>query len=365
MSRPLRFHWSLSQAGDKFRRAQARESQTALLSLDEQLKVCRRAEECGIDSMLMAIGFNRPDPALLSVALGLKTEKIKFMVACRSGLLSPTLFVQQVNTASMLINGRICVNMVCGHTPYELNYYGDFLSHDERYERTGEFLTICRGFWGLDEAVNFTGKYYCVKDARINIPFVSDERRAPEIFLGGNSPQAAALAVEHASCLWRFADTPEKLRPHIEPVLQAGVEVGLLVSLIARPTREEAVRAASSLIEKFGEETRQVHRNFAAKSDSVGFRATYALASEDEASNWLTPYLWAGAVPFLGAPAIALVGSFEEVAEAIWGYQQLGASQFLFMGWPDVDEIAHFGGGVLPLIRSRERETNTRTGSEV
>jgi len=359
MPKPLRFHWSLSQAGDKFRRAQATTQMSGLLNLEDQIKVCRRAEESGIESMLMAIGFTRPDPMLLSVAIGRATDKIKFMVACRSGLLSPTLFVQQLNTLSTLVQGRVCINMVCGHTPHELRYYGDHLSHDERYARTDEFLSVCRAFWRGEGEVNFDGKYYQIEAGRINTPFLSPERAAPEIFLGGNSAQAEQLAIKHADCLWRFPDPPEKLRPEVQPLLKQGTEVGLLVSLIARPTREEAVEAASSLVASFGVEARSAHQEFAARSDSVGFRSTYAAAEQNE-SSWLTPYLWTGAVPYLGAPSIALVGSFAEIAAAILGYKQLGISQFLFLGWPDLDEMTYFGQGVLPLIRSAELKAEER-----
>ena len=44
----------------------------------------------------------------------------------------------------MLTGGRVSLNIVAGHSPDEQRYYGDFLTHDERYERTDEFLTICR-----------------------------------------------------------------------------------------------------------------------------------------------------------------------------------------------------------------------------
>jgi alkanesulfonate monooxygenase len=358
MEKPLRFHWSLSQAGDPFRRAQSTLKQRGLLSLEAQLALCRRAEACGIESMLMAIGFSRPDPMLLSVALGLETEHIKFMVACRAGLLSPTTFVQQVNTVSALLQGRICLNMVCGHTPHELRYYGDFLPHDARYERTDEFLSICRAYWRREAEVNFHGTYYHIARGRLHTPFVSPERTAPEIFLGGNSAQAAALAARHASCLWRLAEAPEALRPHIPAIVQTGTEMGLLVSLLARPTREEAVRDAYALIRRFGAETREVHREFASRSDSVGFTSTYRLAA-GTTSDWATPYLWTGAVPYLGAPAIALVGGAEDIATAIMDYKQIGITQFLFMGWPDIDEMTFFGREVLPLIRRMEQEATS------
>jgi alkanesulfonate monooxygenase len=348
--RSLRFHWSLSRVGDNLRASRPVSEQTGLLNFDVQADFCRRAEECGIDSVLMAFSFTRPDPVLLSTALGLKTERMKFMVAIRSGIISPTLFVQQINTISALTRGRVCINMVTGHTPNELGYYGDFLPHDERYARTDEFLAICRAFWQRQGAVNFSGKYYRIENGKVNLPFISDERAAPEIYLGGNSPLADELAIKHADCLWRFPDAPERLRQRVQPMLEQGTEVGLLVSLIARPTREQAIRAADSLLETVGAKSKEFQKEALRNSDSVGIKTNFHLAESSE-SQWLTPYLWTGAIPYLGAPAIALVGSYEEIAEAIMGYKQIGISQFLFMGWPDLDEMLLFSREVLPLLR--------------
>jgi alkanesulfonate monooxygenase len=75
-----------------------------------------------------------------------------------------------------------------------------------------------------------------------------------------------------------------------------------------------------------------------------------------QGSAWVTPWLWTGAVPYLEAPSIALVGSFDEIAQAIISYKQSGITQFLFMGWPDFEEMEYFGSGVLPLVRAYEQE---------
>jgi len=350
---PLRFHWSLSQVGDRFRRTKATTEMAGLLSLERQVEFCLGAEECGIDSLLMAFGFTRPEPMTLSAALGMKTQRIKFMVAARPGVLSPTLFVQQVNTVSALTGGRISINIVTGHTPQELGYYGDFLNHEERYERTDEFLTVCRALWSRNGEVNFSGKYYKIESGRLNTPFVSPDRRAPEIFLGGNSELAERLATKHADCLWRFADTPENLRPHVAPLVERGIEVGLLVSILARPTREQALSDADAMVEVLRGQSRQPGKDFAEKTDSVAFKSTLALAEANE-SEWLTPYLWTGAIPYLGAPAIALVGGPVEIANAVMEYRSIGISQFLFMGWPDLEEMTFFGREILPLIRRME-----------
>ena len=354
MDRPLRFHWSLSQAGDKLRRAQATVKMSGLFDLGRQIQVCRQAEKNGIESMLMAIGFTRPDPLQLAIAIGLQTEKIKFMVACRSGLISPTFFVQQMNTASALLPGRILLNIVCGHTPHELRYYGDFLDHDERYRRTGEFLAVCRGLWSGVFPYSIQGEYYKIENARLHTPFFGNGRNGPEIFVGGNSGEAADLAIQYGSCLWRFPAAPSDLEGQIRPVLDHGVEAGFLTSIIARPTRDAALAAAAALIESVGTEARAVHQQVAASVDSQGFRSVYEMAMGGP--SWITPCLWTGAVPYLGAPSIALVGSFEEIADAIMAYKKNGITQFLFMGWPDFEEMEYFGSGVLPLIRAREQE---------
>src|SRR5215216_4707277 len=171
----LRFHWRMLLGGEtsgETRATMYSRVETGLPDLQAQIAFCRSAEESGIDSLLIDFGYSKPDSILLATVLGKATEKIRFIIAYRSGLLSPALFVQQLNTLSGFINGRFSLNIVAGYSSVEQQYYGDFLPHDERYERTDEFLAICRAFWRNDAAVNFTGKYYRVEGGRLNTPFV-------------------------------------------------------------------------------------------------------------------------------------------------------------------------------------------------
>jgi alkanesulfonate monooxygenase len=347
----MRFHWSMSSAGEKYRGAQAR-SAVGVPELETLLRFCRHAEECEIESVLTAFGFHRPDPIVLAAAVGVLTTKIKFMVAVRSGVFSPAAFVQQINTVATLTNGRICINVVAGHTPEEQRYYGDFLAHDERYDRTDEFLTVCNAFWKREAEVDFDGKYYRVEKGKLNVPFAAPDRATPEIFLGGGSQRAEALAVKHADCLWRLPDKPSVLSLRTPELIDQGIEVGLLVSLVIRPTHREAMAATERLLEEVGGRPRRTHEEFAKRSDSVAFTSTYALAANQQ--QWLTDYLWTGAVPFLGAPAMAIVGSPDEVTNALFEFRAAGITQFLFMGWPDMAEMSNFHDEVLPRVRARE-----------
>jgi alkanesulfonate monooxygenase len=351
----LRFHWRLLQGGETrgvTRATGAGQQATGLPDLENQIRFCRQAEECGITGLLTDVGAAKPDPILLSAALGLATERIEFIVAYRSGLISPTTFVQQVNTLSALLRGRLSLNIVAGHSPLEQRYYGDYLAHHERYARTEEFLAICHAFWKNDGPVNFSGTYYRVEGGRLNTPFISPHRSFPELFIAGGSDQARDLAISQGTLWMRLADTPENLKASIAPVLEVGKEVGLRMSVIARATREEALHAAHRLLEgldpSFGD--REKERGFILKSDSVSIRDTYAFAENE----WLSKWLWTGAVRTHGAPAVALVGGFDEVAQALIDYASLGVTQFILSGWPKLDEMLLFGKEVLPRVRALE-----------
>ena len=352
--KPLRFHWSVpGSAGDRgVRGARARAQTSSLPDVGMHVEFGRRAEESGLDSVLMPIGYFRADPVTMAAVMGTETTEVKYMLASRSGIVSPTYFVQQVNTLSLLTNGRVAINSVAGHSPDEQRFFGDLLPHDERYRRTEEFWAVCHALWDAKEPVNYDGRYYRLRDAQIGVPFQSDERNRPEIYLGGNSDEARRVAIAQGDCHLRFADAPDRLAPSVAETLRAGIEVGLVLSMIVRPTREEAVQAASDLIAAAGEEAKDVQREFRARSDSVGFATTHALAERE--SDWLTPYLWIGAVPYLGPTAISLVGSPQDIADGLFEFRRAGISQFIFQGRPDLETMTAFGRDVLPIVRARE-----------
>jgi len=357
-NKPLRFHWRLPYAGETSGLAMADQSSAPVIGLpdpDLQASFCRHAEESGIDALLVDFGFAKPDPMLLASVLGRVTKKIKFILAYRSGLFSPTMFVQQINTLSALIQGRILLNIVAGYSPEEQRSYGDFLSHDERYERTGEFLAVCRSFWE-DSEVNYSGKHYRIEKGLLKTPFVAADRKFPEIIIGGGSAGAQQLAIRQGTCWMQMADTPEKIQQACAPVLAHGIEAGVRVCLIVRPTRDEALEAAQALLAG-NDHGRKLAggREFFAKTDSVSFKNAYQLGG----TEWLTPTLWTGAVRVQGPTAITLVGSPEEVAAAILDYKKIGVSQFIFSGWPKLDEMVYFGRSVLPLVRQKEQELSS------
>jgi len=350
----LRFHWRLAEGREtreQVLRGGRAAAYKALPELEAQRRFCTLAEDAGIDSLLVDINFAKPEPLALALALSQATRHIRFLVAHRPGLMSPTLFTQQVNTFSALSNGRISLNLVAGHSPREQACYGDFLAHDERYRRMEEFLAICHGLWRNDGPFDFEGRYYRVSGARLHTPFISAAARRPEVYVAGASPAALETACRHGSCWVRFAEAPQRLRPALQPALRQGIEVCLRLSLIARPTREEALQAARELVARADPTARLGEQAFVGGCDAQTMKQTAALAAGEE---WLTPCLWTGAVPIHGAPAVALVGSPQEVARGILDFAEVGVTQFIFSGWPKSAEMQFFGENVLPLVRALE-----------
>ena len=74
------------------------------------------------------------------------------------------------------------------------------------------------------------------------------DAQIPEVHVEGDSADAAFFAIQHADCLWRHPHLPNQVHADALPVLHFGKEVGLVTSLIARATREEAFEAARSLL---------------------------------------------------------------------------------------------------------------------
>lgn len=353
-SRRMRFHWSLPSTGvaDKAKGSNFRTEINQFADLDRQRDFILRAEELGIDSILLPIGFQRADPTVLAAVFGMATERINLMPASRPGVISPTHFVQQINALSAFLNGRVEINVVSGQGSNEMRYYGDFSSHDERYQRVDEFWTICHALWRREFPVNFTGKFNSVEGARINQPFMSPDRHRPYIYVGGSSDSAREQAIKHADCLLRLIEPPDQMESKIAPALDAGIEAGVITNLLVGASREDAARAGLSLIENAGERGKEAVAEWRSKTtESVGFSDVFQAA---ERSGWLTPFLWTGLVPYMGPMSISLIGGPDEIVDAIFEYRRIGVTQFLFQARPDWPTLEIFGTEILPKIRQRE-----------
>ena len=158
--------------------------------IDYLAQVARAADHLGFEAVLTPTGTWCEDSWLTTAALSRDTRHLKFLVAFRPGLVSPTLAAQQASTFQRISGGRLLLNIVTGGDAVEQRRFGDWLDHDQRYDRTAEFITVLRGAWS-GEPFDFHGEHYEIAGADHRR---SRRTRIPEIFFGGASPAAQQVA---------------------------------------------------------------------------------------------------------------------------------------------------------------------------
>ena len=117
------------------------------------IQLAQAAEINGFEAVLTPTGLWCEDAWLTTAMLIGSTESLKYLVAFRPGLISPTLAAQMATTFQWQSQGRLMLNVVTGGESIEQRAFGDFLEKRARYARCGEFLDIVRRLWTSDSPV--------------------------------------------------------------------------------------------------------------------------------------------------------------------------------------------------------------------
>ncbi|MGO1057315.1 LLM class flavin-dependent oxidoreductase [Crossiella sp. CA198] len=357
----LTFHWFLPTYGDSrylvggghgVHTSTAGGARPATLAYLGQ--IARSAEQLGFAGALTPTGAWCEDAWLSTAMLTEVTERLKFLVAFRPGLLSPTLAAQMAATYQRHSGGRLLLNVVTGGESQEQRAHGDFLGKDERYARTGEFLDIVGRLW-RGERVNHTGAHLAVEGAELTR--VPDP--VPPIYFGGSSPAAGAVAARHADVYLTWGEPPAQVAEKIAWIRTLAAEAGRVVRfgirlhVIARDTAQHAWAEAQRLLDALDPATIEAVQQGLARSESEGQRRMIALHGGSTDGLEISPNLWAGVGLVRGGAGTALVGSHEEVADRIAEYHALGIEEFVLSGHPHLEEAYWFGEGVLPVLARR------------
>jgi alkanesulfonate monooxygenase len=132
-------------------------------------QIAQAADQLGYFGVLLPTGRSCEDSWVVASALAPLTEQLRYLVAVRPGLQSPTVAARMTATLDRLSGGRLLINVVTGGDPVENKGDGIFLSHDERYEVTREFLAIYSELLA-GHTVNYRGKHITIEDGRLLFP---------------------------------------------------------------------------------------------------------------------------------------------------------------------------------------------------
>ncbi|GAA2011019.1 LLM class flavin-dependent oxidoreductase [Catenulispora yoronensis] len=360
---PIRAHWFLPTSGDGREVIGWVHSGTATddprtvgrpPEPDYLADVARAAERAGFEAVLTPTGTWCEDAWITTAALTQITKRLKFIVAFRPDSVSPTLAAQMAATWQRVSGGRLMLNVVTGGDDQEQRRFGDWLEHDRRYARTGEFLSILRGAWS-GTPYDLEGEHYRVAGATVG----RAPRPRPELFLGGASAAAAEVSAHHADVHLAWGEPPPLLAEQLDRVREraarAGrrVRFGVRFHVIARDTAAEAWSEADRLLAGMDQEAIAVSQRKFRDSVSVGQQRMAALHGGRTDRLEVYPNLWAGFGLLRRHAGTALVGSHEQVADRIEEYHRLGVEHFILSGQPHLEEAYQVGEGVLPLLRRR------------
>ncbi|NPC90211.1 FMNH2-dependent alkanesulfonate monooxygenase [Gluconacetobacter entanii] len=316
-------------------------------------QVAQAADTLGYYGVLIPTGRSCEDSWITASALAPLTRRLRFLIALRPGLLSPTLAARMTATLDRFSQGRLLINIVTGGDPAENAGDGLFADHATRYEITDEFLDIYRALL-RGEHVTYEGKHIQVRDGHLMFP--PFQKDGPPVYFGGSSEAASHVAAKSVDKYLTWGEPPAQVAEkiaHIRALARArGREVsfGIRLHVIVRETTAEAWAEAERLISHLDDATIAKAQSVFARMDSVGQSRMRALHGGRRDKLEISPNLWAGVGLVRGGAGTALVGDAATVAERIDEYRRLGIDTFIFSGYPHVEEAYQFGERVLPLL---------------
>ncbi|MBU67243.1 MAG: alkanesulfonate monooxygenase, FMNH(2)-dependent [Cupriavidus sp.] len=337
------------------------------VNLDYLKQIAVAADTLGYEGVLIPTGRSCEDPWVAASALAAVTRQLKFLVAVRPGLMTPTLAARMAATFDRISGGRLLVNLVTGGDVAELEGDGLFLDHAARYEASAEFIRIWRDVLAASHdggEISFEGKHLHVKGARVLYPPV--QRPHPPVYFGGSSDAAHDLAAQQVETYLTWGEPPADVARKIADVRARAakhgrtVRFGIRLHVIVRETEAAAWAAADELISRLDDETVARAQAVFAKMDSEGQRRMAALhaggAKRTREALEISPNLWAGVGLVRGGAGTALVGDPQTVVARMQEYADLGIDTFIFSGYPHLEEAYRFAELVFPLLPRQLRD---------
>ncbi|CAI8814071.1 alkanesulfonate monooxygenase [Pseudomonas sp. IT-P12] len=311
------------------------------------------AEANGFDRLLIGSFATWPDNNQIAAYVLHNTERLGVMLAHRPGFVAPTVAARQLATLDQFSEGRLAVHVISGGTDEDQQRDGDFLAKDERYARTAEYLTVVKKVWHSDQPFDHQGDYYRVKGALSSVkPW---HRAGVPIFFGGSSAAAFEVAGQHAEvyALWgeSLAQTAETIANVRQAAARYGRENEIKFLLAFRPLVADTEDAAWARSRELLAAAKARYPAAPALHQNVGSQRLREAAAQGAV---LDERLWTEFAAVTGAHgnSTALVGTPQQVADALLEYHRLGVDKFLIRGFDPVPDTLVFGRDVIPLVRA-------------
>ena len=310
-------------------------------------RLAQRSEALGYDLTLIAELFlndikGADAPALdawsTTAALAAVTDSLELMVAVRPQYHPPAQLAKQAANIDQISNGRLALNVVSAWWADEARRYGvHFDKHDDRYARTSEWLDVVSGAWSQSRLTH-SGSYYSVDELIVEPKPV--RRPRPTVYAGGESETAKNLIAAKCDAYVMHGDPADRIAPKVADMRRrreatglGDMAYGMAAYVIVRENEREARRELERIT------------NVAVGSPGYHNYQDWLANTQLEQRVTLEDY----SVSNRGLRA-GLVGTAEQVAEQIRGFQDTGVDLLLLQCSPQLEEMERFAQTVMPLV---------------
>ncbi|PLP98910.1 LLM class flavin-dependent oxidoreductase [Cupriavidus pauculus] len=313
-------------------------------------------EQAGFDRILVPHHSTGPSATLTISYAAAVTERIHFMLAHRPGFTSPTLAARQIATLDQFSGGRLGVHFISGGSDDEQQRDGDYLDHDQRYARTDEYLGILRRIWTEPQPFDHAGEFYRFQRGFSEVKPVQ-QPHVP-IYFGGASEAAIAVAGKHADVYALWGESLDQVRELTTRVraeaAKHGREVNFSVSFrpVLADTEAKAWQRADDILERTRALRVQAGYSRGGPQQSEGARRLLAAAGQGDRVD---QRLWTAIARETGgrSNSTGLVGTPEQVADALLTYYDLGVTTFLIRGFDPLEDAVDYGRELIPRVREQ------------
>jgi alkanesulfonate monooxygenase len=325
----------------------------------------RAHEDGGFDRILIGYYSAEPDGFLIAQHAAASTERLGLLLAHRPGFVAPTLAARKLATLDVLSGGRLALHVISGGDDADQRKDGDWLGHDDRYRRTDEYIDILKRVWTSDGPIDHEGEFYRFKGAFAEIHPL--QRPYVPIYFGGASDAAVEVGAKQADVYMLWGEPLADVRQRMADVRVAAARYGrsprfsLSVRPILAPTEAQAWERAQTILATINR-----LRGSAAPTaaTAIGSQRLLDAARRGELHDRC---LWTPIAAATGARGntTALVGTPEQVAEALLDYYDAGVTTILIRGFDPLPDAIEYGRELLPLVHAEVARRDRRpVGSE-
>lgn len=325
-----------------------------VLDRDYVEQAARAQEAGGFDRVLIPFGSNSPESQIVAAHAAALTTRLGFLVAHRPGFTQPTLAARQLATLDQLSEGRVAVHIITGGADEEMARDGDVgLDKPGRYARTYEYLDVLKAEWSAARPFDHKGRFYEVRQG-----FAAIKPDNLPVFFGGSSPEAIDVAGRHADVYALWGETLAQVAESLALVRASAARHGRTprFSLSLRPVIAETEEAAWEKAHAIEDRVRAVREaaglpTSGHRPPNDGSRRLLDTASGHRRDD----RLWTGVAALTGAQgnSTGLVGTPEQVADAMLAYYDIGIDHFLIRGFEPLDDAIDYGRFLIPLVRQK------------